>query len=122
MLTKVVVHGPGDYEKWLAKAIEGPDLPPVELGKSLYDKLGCAACHSIDGTPKVGPSLKGLWGKNELIADGSSLLVDENYLRESLLQPQAKIVQGYTPSMPTFQGKLKDKQITGLIEFIKSLK
>lgn len=123
MLAKVVVHPPGGFEKWQQEQEQKTlNMPPVELGKLLYEKQGCATCHSIDGSAKIGPTLKGLFGKNELMADGSSIAADENYLRESILQPQAKIVQGYAPAMPTFQGKLKDRELTGLIEFIKSLK
>jgi cytochrome c oxidase subunit 2 len=123
MLSKVIVHEPGGYEKWLAQLEqERLKMPPVELGKLLYEKQGCATCHSTDGSPKIGPSFKGLFGKKEVLADGTSVAADENYLRESILQPQAKLVQGYAPAMPTFQGKLKDVELRGIIEYIKTLK
>ena len=123
MLTRVVVHPPGGYEKWLREQ-EEKDLntPPVELGKKLFDKQGCSTCHSVDGTPKIGPTWKGLFGKEEPLTDGSKATVDENYLRESIVDPNAKIVQGFVPSMPTYQGKLKDKELDGIIAYIKSLK
>jgi cytochrome c oxidase subunit 2 len=98
------------------------DLPPVELGELLYKQRGCGACHTTDGTPKIGPSFKGLWGKNESLTGGGSVTVDENYIHESLLEPQAKVVAGFAPVMPTFKGQLSDKQITGIIEYIKTLK
>lgn len=123
MLTKVVVHAPGEYEKWLDKACKDADsLTGPERGKQLYTKQGCDTCHSIDGTPKIGPTWKGLFGKMETMADGSSHKVDENYLRESMLDPAAKVVKGYAPSMPTYQGKLSDKDLDGLIEYMKTLK
>lgn len=123
MISKVVVHEPGGYEKFLEGAEEiKKKLPPVELGKMLYTQQGCETCHSIDGTTKVGPSWKGMFGKTHTFTDGTSATVDENYLRESINQPQAKVVAGFAPSMPTYQGKLADYEINGLIEFIKSLK
>jgi cytochrome c oxidase subunit 2 len=93
-----------------------------ERGKKLFTQQGCDTCHSVDGTPKIGPTWKGLFGKSEAMADGSSYNVDENYLRESILDPAAKVVKGYAPSMPTYQGKLSDKDVDGIIEYIKSLK
>ena len=121
MLTKVVVHEPGGYEAWLATAGSDANLPPAELGAKLVEKKGCVACHSIDGSKKVGPSFKGLWGRKEATNVGE-VDVTEDYLRESILQPQAKIVNGFAPAMPTYQGQLKDTEISGLIEYIKTLK
>ena len=74
------------------------------------------------GTKKVGPSFKGLYGKQESISDGTTLGVDDNYIRESILEPNAKIVAGYPAQMPSFQGKLNDEQVTALIEYIKAQK
>jgi len=123
MLTHVVVHPPGGYEKWLkAQQDKLLSLPPVELGKLLYEKQGCNVCHSVDGSTKIGPTWKGLFGKQESFTDGSSGAADENYLRQSIVEPNAKIVQGFAPSMPTYQGKLKDIELDGIIAYIKSLK
>lgn len=123
MLTQVVVHEPGGFEKWLREVEEkSSNKNPVELGGDLYKTRGCMQCHSVDGTKGIGPSFKGAWGRTELMTDGTSIVVDENYIRESVMDPQAKIVAGFAPVMPTFKGKLKDKEITGLIEYIKSLK
>jgi len=122
MKTWVQVHEPGGYEKYLLKAEEKQkELPPVDIGKLMYAKRGCGQCHSVDGSARVGPSFKGIWGKEHKFADGSSNLVDEDYIRESVLEPQAKVRAGYPASMPTFKGKLKDWQIDGLIAYIKSL-
>ena len=81
----------------------------------------CKECHSIDGSKSKGPSWKGIFGKQEKLRGGASVTVDENYLRESMLQPQAKVVEGYEPIMPTFQGLLRENEIRGLVAFIKSL-
>jgi cytochrome c oxidase subunit 2 len=123
MLSRVIVHPPGGYERWLASTIAQADsLTGVDRGKMLYEKQGCSTCHTTDGTPKVGPSWKGIFGKMESMTGGPAMKVDENYLRESMMDPQAHIVMGFAPAMPTYQGKLSDKDIDGLIEFIKSLK
>lgn len=118
----VVVHTPGDYERYLAdKQSESMNLPPAELGAKLVEKKGCVACHTIDGSPRVGPTFKGTWGKPVALAGGGSVPMDENYIRESLSSPQAKTRPGFPPSMPSFEGQLKEKEIEGIIAFIKSL-
>ncbi|NVB85290.1 MAG: cytochrome c oxidase subunit II [Kofleriaceae bacterium] len=119
----VVVHAPGDYERYLAdKEAESQNLPPAELGKKLYEKKGCNACHTVDGTPRVGPSFAHDFGTMVPMSDGSKVLMDESYIRESLMSPQAKSRPGYPPSMPSFEGQLKEKEIEGIIAYIKSLK
>jgi len=123
MLTTVVVHEPGGYEKWVKEMITIQESKPLpELGRDVYDKQGCSTCHSIDGTPRIGPTWKGLFGKTESFVGGGSGVVDENYIRESITDPTAKIVNGFPPSMPTYQGKLSDRQLSGVIEYIKTLK
>src|SRR5687768_14857867 len=110
MLAHAIVHPPGEYEKWLDETCKKADsLVGPERGKQLFTKQGCDVCHTTDGTPKIGPTWKGMFGKMETMADGRSHKVDENYLRESMLDPAAKVVKGYAPSMPTYQGKLSDK-------------
>lgn len=96
------------------------NLPPVELGKKLYAGQ-CSACHSLDGSKMNGPTWKGLYLSSREMVDGSKLTADEDYLRESITKPDAKIVKGYQNVMPSF-GYLSDAQINGLIEYIKSLK
>jgi len=123
MNTKVVVHRPGDFEVWLKKAEESENnLPPVERGAKLYQARGCAQCHTTDGAAGTCPTFFKLFGKTEQIKGMGSVVVDENYMRESMLEPQAKIVEGFNPVMPTYAGRLSDKDITGLIEYIKTLK
>ncbi len=123
MLSHVVVHPAGEYEKWLNKAcVDADSKVGPERGKDLFERQGCSTCHTVDGTPKIGPTWKGLFGKMEMMSDGKPYKVDENYLRESMMDPTAKVVQGFAPAMPTYKGKLSDKDIDGLIDYIKSLK
>lgn len=118
----VVVHEPGKYEQYLAdKAAIQQNLPPVEVGKSLYTAKGCNACHSVDGAKALGPTWAGAFGKPVPLASGASVTMDENYIRESIVDPAAKVHAGFPPAMPPF-GNLTDKELNGLIEYIKSLK
>jgi cytochrome c oxidase subunit II len=123
MLAKVHVESEEKYKEWVDF---DPDKgkSPLEVGTRLYTEKACTTCHSLDGTTKPGggPSFKGIYGKSETMADGSTATVDDAYIRESILVPTAKIVKGFQPIMPPFQGSLKDSQITGLIEFIKAQK
>jgi cytochrome c oxidase subunit II len=123
MWTRVhVVTGP-DFDNWLQKQEDlANNLPPAELGKKLYTDKGCIGCHTLDGAKGNGPTFKGLFGRDEQMSDGKSIHVDENYIRESILQSQAKLVAGFPPIMPVFEGQLRDKDVTGLIEFIKTVK
>jgi cytochrome c oxidase subunit 2 len=122
MKTRVVVHNPGGFDNYLAFMYEiTQTMPPVERGKDVYERV-CTACHTTDGSTKIGPSFKGIWGETHTFTDGSTAVVDENYVRDSVLNPQARIRQGFPPSMPSFQGQLSDKEILGVIEYIKSLK
>jgi cytochrome c oxidase subunit 2 len=123
MLTKVVVHEGAGYEEWLAEIEKKLDaMPPILLGELMFKNFGCGGCHTTDGSPKIGPTLKGLFGKMEKIRGAGSVSVDENYLRESLLEPQKQIVEGFEPQMPSFKGQMSDARIDGLIAYIKSLK
>jgi cytochrome c oxidase subunit 2 len=123
MLTRVVVHSPEGFKAWVAEEIRKVEsMPLVDLGTLTFNQSGCATCHSIDGTAKVGPSFKGMFGRQEKITGHGSITVDENYIRESILEPQSKIVEGFPPSMPTFKGQLSDRRISGLIEYIKTIK
>lgn len=122
MIGKVRVLEPEHYAAWLdSNANEGQDLPPAEYGRKLYASKGCVTCHTIDGTVKEAPSFLGLFGETTLLSDGSRVTVDENYVRESILNPRAKVVNGFQPIMPTFQGVLKDRQVDALIAFLKTL-
>jgi cytochrome c oxidase subunit 2 len=109
------------FQEWLESAATPKDIPLPKLGEQLYSQQGCQSCHSLDGSRKVGPSFQGLYGKtNHQMGDGSSVVADENYLRQSILQPEEKIVQGYQNLMPGAYSSLSERQLTALIEFIKA--
>ena len=93
----------------------------ADWGKIQYERKGCNSCHTVDGTTSKGPSWKGKWGKMEKLNNGTTVQVDEAYVRESMMQPTAKVVQGFDPVMPTFQGLLRDHEIRGLVAYIESL-
>ena len=126
MRSVCIVHPDrADFDRWLNAAklkLQG-SLTPAERGKRLYiGKFGCMQCHSTDGRRIIGPTFKDLFGSETPLSDGSRVpVVDENYIRESILDPGAKIVAGYRNEMPSFQGRITDKEIGDLIEFIKSL-
>lgn len=120
MLSKVVVQSQSEYDSYLDECTK-VDIT-AEGGQKVYEKKGCATCHTVDGSPKVGPSFKGLWGSERSFASGSPVTADENYIKESILEPQAKIVTGFPPSMPTYKGQISDDEITALIEYLKTLK
>jgi cytochrome c oxidase subunit 2 len=127
MRGKVVVLSPEAYDIWEkgVKVDEGAgvaSLPPAELGEKIYKEKGCNACHSIDGSKIVGPSFKGIFGHQVELQDGSEVDVDENYIRQSILEPQAQMVNGFPPVMPSFKGILSDDEITAMVAYIKTLK
>jgi cytochrome c oxidase subunit 2 len=122
MQSDVIVESIDEYEKYL-DGLMG-NKPPEQVGKDLWAKKQCSGCHTIDGSKGVAPTWKGIWGREETMNDGKKVKVDENYVRESVLDPNAKIVQGYaSPSvMPSFKGTLKDRDIDAIIAFMKTLK
>ncbi|MEO8658645.1 MAG: cytochrome c oxidase subunit II [Bryobacteraceae bacterium] len=123
MMAKVFVDDDATYQKWLEEGDEElKKMPLAELGKLIYENRGCATCHSIDGVKGQGPSFKGIWGHEQPLADGKTVVVDANYVRESILQPQAKVVAGFEPIMPTFQGLVREREILGVIEYLKTLR
>jgi cytochrome c oxidase subunit 2 len=104
------------YEEWLRSHVRGE--PMASIGKSLFEQLGCPTCHRADGRA---PSLVGLFGTTVPLQSGATVTADESYLRESILNPRAKIVTGYQPIMPSFQGQINAEELTQLIAYIKSL-
>lgn len=127
MVGWVTVMEPDDYERWLAgksaaAAGAGQQVQtPAQQGEQLFQQNGCASCHQASGAG-IGPSLNGLFGSQVQLEDGTTVTADETYLRESILQPAAKIVKGYQNVMPSFQGRVTDEQLIALIAYIKSLK
>lgn len=113
-----IVEQPGGGDGAVAGAPTGAGGKGLEL----FNAKGCMACHSLDGSKRVGPSFKGLFGKDEPLADGTTAKVDDAYLKESILDPNARIVQGFPPAMPPFRGQLSDEELTALVEFVKAVK
>lgn len=118
MIGWVEVMEPAAYQAWLAGG--GVDGTLAERGARLFNELACNTCH-LDSGQGRGPSLKDTVGKPVELADGSTVLVDETYLRESILNSQAKIVKGFQPLMPTFQGLVSEEGLVALIEHVRSL-
>jgi cytochrome c oxidase subunit 2 len=125
MIGKVKVLEPELYAAYLLEAgkLEQEEGEPMAaFGERIYKKRGCNACHSVDGSAKVGPTWKGLWNKQET-TDKGSVTVDDNYVKESILEPNAQIVAGYEGvKMPSYKGQLDDKQISAVVEYLKTLK
>jgi len=122
MIGTVKVVSDSGYNAWVAAStVLGEGLTLEEYGEQLYTTRACNTCHSLDGSKIEGPSFLGRFGTQVTMQDGSTALFDENYARESILDPKARIVQGFQPVMPTFQGILKDRQVDALIAYIKSL-
>lgn len=113
----VDVMEPTDYQKWLAGGSEGS---LASQGQQLFQKYACVTCHTEDSTGRC-PVLLGLYGSTVTLSDNSTVVADENYIRESILNPSAKIVKGYTNLMPTFQGQVNEDDLLKLLAYIKSL-
>jgi cytochrome c oxidase subunit 2 len=122
MAATIYVDTPKEYDKWLETGGVDPNMPLPQMGALLYQTKGCATCHSIDGTRGTGPSWKGVYGSSQQLSDGTSVMADENYIRESILVPGAKVVKGYDNVMPVFQGLLRDREVNALVAYIKTLK
>ena len=119
MVGMVYVMAPQDYAAWVDAGRS--TSTPVELGDALFTQFQCSTCHKPDRTGR-GPSLVGIAGQTIGLSDGRRVVADDNYLRESILNSQAKVVQGYQPIMPTFQGLMTEDQVLQLVAYIKSLK
>jgi cytochrome c oxidase subunit 2 len=118
MIGEVIVMDPTDYQAWMSGGGSSGTL--AANGQQLFQQLGCATCHRSD-TQGRGPNLVGLSGKPVLLDDGRTVVADENYIRESILNPGAKIVSGFKPIMPTFQGQVSEENLMALVAYVKSL-
>jgi cytochrome c oxidase subunit 2 len=108
-----------DFDNWLSGNATGQT--PVEIGKDLFEnKLGCASCHA-GGANQRGAKLEGIYGKEVKFVGGGSAIVNDDYLRNSILNPAAQVVEGYQPIMPTFKGQVTEEQLNALVAYIKSL-
>jgi cytochrome c oxidase subunit II len=119
MIGQVVVMEPDDYQAWLSGGIQEGSLSSA--GEKLFQDLACNTCHRPDAQGR-GPMLQDLFGKTVTMQSGETVVVDEAYLREAILQPSAKVTAGFQPTMPTFQGLVSEEGLLELIEYVKSLK
>jgi cytochrome c oxidase subunit 2 len=118
MTGEVIVMEPTEYQAWLSGGVQGGSM--ADAGQKLFVDLACNTCHRPDAQGR-GPVLDGLLGKTVALQGGGTVVADEAYLRESILNPSAKITNGYQPIMPTFQGLVSEEQLLQLIEYVKSL-
>ena len=122
MRTAMVSMHKGNYDKWLAAAVDiFAGRTPEEVGELLYNRHGCKACHSIDGTKIVGPSLKDVYGNTFPTKEGIMVTVDDAYIKESILNPNASIIEGYEPVMTPYEGILGDQEIEAITAWLKSI-
>ncbi len=119
MVGWVTVMDPAEYQQWLAGAMGKGTM--AQTGEKLFNDLACSTCHKADTTGR-GPTLVGLYGKAVSLEDGRAVEADEAYLRESIVNPRTKMVKGFQPLMPTFQGLITEENLLLLIEYIKSLR
>ncbi|MHB8652671.1 MAG: cytochrome c oxidase subunit II [Terriglobia bacterium] len=115
MIGWVYVMSEVDYEQWLTGGVKNVSM--AQSGAQLYQKLACITCH---GTGRA-PAFNGIYGKPVKLTTGQTVTADEAYIRESIIEPSAKIVDGYNPIMPTFKGQVSEEELLQLIAFIKSL-
>lgn len=142
MWAEAVVLSQEDFERWLAtgaaggggagpiddtgvRTPEGADsLPETSLaarGRAVAAEKGCLGCHTVDGSPHLAPTWLGLWGSEEVLQNGDTVTVNPAYVTESMMDPQAKIVRGYGPLMPSFRGQVTPRETAALLEYMRSL-
>jgi cytochrome c oxidase subunit II len=119
MIGEVIVMDPAAYQAWMSGGAASSGTLAAS-GQQIFQQLGCATCHRSD-TQGRGPNLVGLFGKPVLLEDGRTVMADENYIRESILNPGVKIVSGFKPIMPTFQGQVSEESLMALVAYVKSL-
>jgi len=115
MIGEIVVMEPADYDRWAALSVDGS---LGSSGEKSFQHYGCAMCHRSGGR---GPNLVGLFGKPVLLDDGRTVVADESYIRESVLNPGSKIASGFKNIMPTFQGQISEEELIGLVAYVKAL-
>jgi cytochrome c oxidase subunit II len=118
MIGSIVVQEPDEYERWLAGGAPGESME--QAGEKVYQASGCPTCHLADGTG-LGPSLLGVFGHPVRLTTGETVTADDAYMRESILLPKAKVVLGYSPIMPSFQGQLTEEQLNNVIAYLRAL-
>jgi cytochrome c oxidase subunit 2 len=119
MIGSIVVMQPTEFDSWLGG--NSVQQSPAVAGQQLFQSLGCVSCHGANGEGGRGPALAGLFGRKVFLTNNQTLTADEGYIRESIENPGAKVVAGFNPIMPTFQGQVTPEQLIQIISFIKSL-
>lgn len=121
MIGSIIVQEPAEYENWLAGATPGQTM--AASGAALFQSLACDTCHRAEAAGRIarGPNLEGIYGSQVRLADGRTIVADDEYIRESILHPMAKLVAGWEPLMPTFQGQVTEEQLAQLISYVRSL-
>jgi cytochrome c oxidase subunit 2 len=140
MLGELVVMPPVEFDAWLAEQRRGEALAQAQdgaatrgeavlagsdllaEGRTVAAQQGCLKCHSVDGSRHIGPTWVDLYQRSQKLKDGKSVVADEGYLTESMMDPRAKVVRGFQPVMPTYQGRIPGPEIAAIVEFIKSLR
>jgi cytochrome c oxidase subunit 2 len=115
----IEVMEPKDFDNWLSG--NANQMSPAAAGQAMFESLGCAACHGANAEGGRGPALVGVYSSNVVLSNGPAVKADEGYLRESIINPQAKIVTGFGPIMPSFQGQTDRGAVVGIVAYIKSL-
>jgi cytochrome c oxidase subunit 2 len=118
MTGDIVVMTPEDFRKWLASSTSGASL--AQNGERLFASLSCAACHNTRPDAR-GPNLAGVYGAKLPLTSGGTVIADDAYLREAILNPSQHVTQGYAPIMPTYQGQISEEGVIALLEYIKNL-
>jgi len=118
MIGWIVVMEPRDYQAWMTTG--GGNQPMMDTGAKLFSDRGCIMCHRGDNSAR-GPNLAGIYNKPVQLEDGRTVIADENYIRESIMEPGAKIVRGFRPIMPTLQGQISDEELNALVAYVKSI-
>ena len=121
MRANLIVMEPDAYAAWRERQEAPAGLSLAEQGKALVEKSGCLGCHAVEGKEKIGPNLGGIFDRKVPLSDGTTVTADEEYLRESIYDPKAKVVKGYPAVMPTFKGTLSPDDVGGIIAYLKSL-
>jgi len=123
MLASVIVHDPDDYQRWLKRSIEEEkNFDPVAAGRLLYQRRGCAQCHTVDGSTLAGPSFRDLFGSTQRFTDGSSAVIDEPFIRQFVRSPQARIPVGFEPLMQPFTlDALSEKDLSAIVAYMRSI-
>lgn len=119
MIGKVTVMSPTDYEVWLSGG-DASEIPMHVRGEKIFQKLRCDTCH-FAGDSQLGPKLHEIFGSTVALEGGRTVVVDDDYIRESILEPTAKVVAGYSPVMPTYEGQINQEQLMEVIAYIRSL-